>query len=54
LVFAIVVVALIKQSYAVLGITLLLSIALGFITELYDNKRDENHKHNNVHHAYKH
>jgi len=54
LVFVVVVAGLLTQSYAAVGITLLLAIALGVLTEMYDNKRDEKHKHNNVHHAYKH
>lgn len=52
--FVLVVVGIISQSYALLGLSVVAGIAVGFLTELYDNKRDEKFKHLNANHQYKH
>ena len=54
LAFLVIVGALIAQSYALFGISLLVAIAVGILTEFYDNKRDEKFKHYNAKHQYKH
>lgn len=54
LAFLVVVGALISQSYAVFGISLVVAIAVGILTEFFDNKRDEKFKHYNAKHQYKH
>ncbi|MGB8957008.1 MAG: hypothetical protein WCC10_16685 [Tumebacillaceae bacterium] len=54
LAFLVVVGALIAQSYAVFGISLVVAIAVGILTEFFDNKRDEKFKHYNAKHQYKH
>ncbi|WP_018131156.1 hypothetical protein [Effusibacillus pohliae] len=54
LVFASVVIGLVSKSYAVLGITLLASLAIGLWIEKIDNKRDEKFKHHNAVHNYHH
>ncbi|ARU62176.1 hypothetical protein CBW65_15065 [Tumebacillus avium] len=52
--FVLVVVGIISQSYALLGLSVVAGIAVGILTELYDNKRDEKFKHLNANHQYKH
>jgi hypothetical protein len=54
IVFALVVASVITKSYLLFGLSLVAGIAIGFITELYDNKRDEKFKHYNAKHQYKH
>jgi len=55
LVFAIVVVSVLTKSYTVLALSFLAAIAIGFLTELFDNKREETYKHyNHEIHNYKH
>jgi hypothetical protein len=52
--FIMIIVGIISQSYTVLGLTFVAGIAIGFITEYYDNRRDEKFKHLNANHQYKH
>ena len=54
LVFVVVMAAMLLHNYALIGITVLAAIALGFVTEFYDNRRDEAFKHHNANHQYKH
>ncbi|ASS75981.1 hypothetical protein CIG75_14100 [Tumebacillus algifaecis] len=52
--FILVVVGIISQSYALLGLSFVAGIVVGLITEFYDNRRDEKFKHLNANHQYKH
>ena len=54
LTFLIVVAGIATKNYAIFGLTILIGVLLGFITEFYDNRRDEAFKHNNANHQYKH
>ncbi|MBL0388188.1 hypothetical protein JJB07_16340 [Tumebacillus sp. ITR2] len=54
IVFALVVASVITKSYLLFGCSIVAGIAIGFITELFDNKRDEKFKHYNAKHQYKH
>jgi hypothetical protein len=52
--FLLVLVGILTQTYSLFGLSLVLAVAVGVITELYDNKRDEKYKKYNVNHQLKH
>ena len=55
IVFAIIVASVITKNYALFGASIVIGIALGFLTEMYDNKRTEKYKqYNHTKHQYKH
>ncbi|MCX7571460.1 hypothetical protein OS242_16045 [Tumebacillus sp. DT12] len=54
LTFIIVLVGIATKNYAIFGLTILIGVALGFMTEYFDNRRDEAFKHHNANHQYKH
>lgn len=52
--FLVVILSIATQSYTLLVGAILGGILLGFVTEYFDNKRDEKYKHYNVKHKLDH